>query len=190
MFECQITSSSREVGWMRWLCNLASMATGLGITRNIVDCYAAIISDRIFLIGFNRGADTVRSVAGVMSYCGIPRHLPDGAQLRRDPKSIHKLAGHGVKDVYQFCPSYSRKDIRGHRQFLMEIRDAIAAQFGRQYGSSLVPNSLERSNVVPYFIGVFDTVAALGYKYLGPALLAFGVAALIGLHYIGGVLEH
>ena len=77
--------------------------------------------------------DTVRSVAGVTSYCGIPRRLPDGAQLRRDPKSIHKLAEHGVKDVYQFCPSYSRKDIRGHRQFLMEIRDAIAAQFGRQY---------------------------------------------------------
>ena len=105
---------------MRWLCNLASMATGLGITRNIFDCYAAIISDRIFLIGFNRGADTVRSVAGVTSYCGIPRRLPDGAQLRRDPKSIHKLAEHGVKDVYQFCPSYSRKDIRGHRQFLMK----------------------------------------------------------------------
>ena len=118
---------------MRWLCNLASMATGLGITRNIFDCYAPIISDRIFLIGFNRGADTVRSVAGVTSYCGIPRRLPDGAQLRRDPKSIHKLAEHGVKDVYQFRPSYSRKDIRGHRQFLMEIRDAIAAQFGRQY---------------------------------------------------------
>lgn len=42
---------------MRWLYNLASMATGLGITRNIVDCYAAIVSlyeegDRIFLIGF------------------------------------------------------------------------------------------------------------------------------------------
>jgi hypothetical protein len=38
-----------KIGWMRWLYNLASMATGLGITRNIVDCYAAIIgllSDR------------------------------------------------------------------------------------------------------------------------------------------------
>ena len=99
-----------KIGWMRWLYNLASMATGLGITRNIVDCYAAIIAlyeegDRIFLIGFSRGAYTVRSV----TYCGVPRHMPDGSPLRRDPKSIHKLAEHAVKDVYQFCPSYSRK---------------------------------------------------------------------------------
>jgi hypothetical protein len=43
-----------------------------------------------------------------MTYCGVPRHMPDGSPLRRDPKSIHKLAEHAVKDVYQFCPSYSR----------------------------------------------------------------------------------
>lgn len=54
-----------KIGWMRWLYNLASMATGLGVTRNIVDCYAAIISlyeegDRIYLIGFSRGAYSTR----------------------------------------------------------------------------------------------------------------------------------
>jgi hypothetical protein len=46
-----------------------------------------------------------------------------------------------------------------------------------------------RQNVVPYFIGVFDTVAALGHKYLGPALVALGVTILLGLHYLGGVIE-
>jgi hypothetical protein len=183
-----------KIGWMRWLYNLASMATGLGITRNIVDCYAAIIGlyeegDRIFLIGFSRGAYTVRSVAGVMSYCGIPRHLPDGSPLRRDSKSIRKLAEHAVKNVYQFCPSYNRKETRGYRQFLMETRDAIAAQFRKRYGCSLVASGAEQANVVPYFIGVFDTVAALGHKYLGPALVVLGVAALFGLHFVGGVLE-
>jgi Uncharacterized alpha/beta hydrolase domain (DUF2235) len=183
-----------KVGWMRWLYNLASMATGLGITRNIVECYAAIIrlyeeGDRIFLIGFSRGAYTVRSVAGVMSYCGIPQHTPDGSPLRRDPKSIHKLAEHAVKHVYQFCPSYNRKETRGYRQFLMETRDAIASQFRKQYGCSLMANGIEQANVVPYFIGVFDTVAALGHKYLGPAVVALGVAVLFGLHHFGSVLE-
>jgi Uncharacterized alpha/beta hydrolase domain (DUF2235) len=183
-----------KIGWMRWLYNLASMATGLGITRNIVDCYAAIIDlyeegDRVFLIGFSRGAYTVRSVAGVMSCCGIPRHLPGGSPLRRDPKSIHKLADHAVKVVYQFCPSYNRKETRGYRQFLLETRDAIAVQFTKQHGSSQAASEVERANVVPYFIGVFDTVAALGHKYLGPALVAFGIALLFGLHYLGGVLE-
>jgi hypothetical protein len=183
-----------RIGWMRWIYNLASMATGLGITRNIVDCYAAIISlyeegDRIFLFGFSRGAYTVRSVAGVMSYCGIPRHLPDGSPPRRDPKSIHKLAEHAVKNVYQFCPSYSRKETRGYRLFLLETRDAIAAQFRKQHGSLQIANDVERANVVPYFIGVFDTVAALGHKYLGPTLVALSIALLFGLHYLGGVLE-
>jgi hypothetical protein len=183
-----------KVGWMRWLYNLASMATGLGITRNIVDCYAAIIrlyedGDRVFLIGFSRGAYTVRSLAGVMTYCGIPRHMPDGLPLRRDPKSIRRIAEHAVKDVYQFCPSYSRKDVRGYRQFLLETRDAIAMQFRSRYGSSKMVNGVEQANVVPYFIGVFDTVAALGHKYLGSALVASGIALLVGLHYLGGVLE-
>jgi uncharacterized protein (DUF2235 family) len=52
-----------KVGWLRTFYNLMSMATGLGITANIIDCYAAIIrlyekDDRIFLIGFSRGAYT------------------------------------------------------------------------------------------------------------------------------------
>jgi uncharacterized protein (DUF2235 family) len=43
----------------RWFRNLVSQATGLGITHNIIDCYAAIIrlwrpGDRIFLFGFSR----------------------------------------------------------------------------------------------------------------------------------------
>jgi hypothetical protein len=182
-----------KIGWMRWLYNLASMATGLGITRNIVDCYAAIISlyeegDRIYLIGFSRGAYTVRSVAGVMTCCGIPRHMPDGSPLRRDRKSIRKLAKQAVKGVYQFCPSYSRK-VQGYRKFLLETRDAIAAQFRKQHGSSVVVAGAEQANAFPYFIGVFDTVAALGHKYLGPVLVAAGIALLLGLDWLGGALD-
>ena len=54
-----------------------SKATGLGITQNIIDCYAEIIrvwqpGDRIYLFGFSRGAYTVRCVGGVLKYCGVP----------------------------------------------------------------------------------------------------------------------
>ncbi|WP_454617626.1 DUF2235 domain-containing protein [Bradyrhizobium cenepequi] len=183
-----------KVGWLRWLYNILSMATGLGVTRNIVDCYAAILTlyedgDRIFLIGFSRGAYTVRSVAGVMSYCGIPRHLPGGSSLRRDPKSIRQLAEHAVKDVYQFCSSYDRKAIGPYRQFIMETRDAIARQFREQHGSSLTVDNAEQANVYPYFIGVFDTVAALGHKYLGLALFVLGAATLLGLRQLGITLD-
>ena len=183
-----------KVGWMRRAYNLLSMATGLGITRNIIDCYAALIGlyndgDRIFLIGFSRGAYTVRSLAGVIAQCGIPRHMPDGSPLLRDPKSLQELAEHAVKDVYQFCPSYTQTKRHRYRQFLLDTRGAIARQFREQYGSSSTVSGIEQANAFPYFIGVFDTVAALGHKYLGLALVGLGAAALIGLHLLGAGLE-
>src|SRR5450631_1324201 len=67
-------------GWLaRWVYNLVSQATGFGITANIIDCYAALIrlwrpGDRIFLIGFSRGAYTVRCLVGDIAMCGIPVH--------------------------------------------------------------------------------------------------------------------
>ena len=93
-----------KIQWARKIYNLASMATGLGITANIIDCYAALIrlyrdGDRVFLIGFSRGAYTVRSLAGVMSFCGIPRQLPDGAPLPMDARGSRALAARAVKDV-------------------------------------------------------------------------------------------
>jgi uncharacterized protein (DUF2235 family) len=61
----------------RTVYNFLSQATGLGITKNIIDCYAEIIrnyqkDDRIFLFGFSRGAYTVRCLASVICLCGIP----------------------------------------------------------------------------------------------------------------------
>jgi hypothetical protein len=65
--------------WWRWGYDLLSKATGLGISQNIKDCYVALIEfyepgDRVFLFGFSRGAYTIRSLGGVLSLCGIPRH--------------------------------------------------------------------------------------------------------------------
>jgi len=60
----------------RWLHDVVSQATGLGITTNIIDCYAALLrmwqpGDRIFLFGFSRGAYTVRCLASVLSFSAI-----------------------------------------------------------------------------------------------------------------------
>src|SRR5690606_37034664 len=57
----------------RWV----SQVTGLGISANIIECYAAILAhwqpgDRVFLFGFSRGAYTVRSLGGVLGLCGVP----------------------------------------------------------------------------------------------------------------------
>ncbi len=49
---------------------------GLGLSRNILDCYRFVVDhyapgDSLYLFGFSRGAYTVRSLAGLMRNCGI-----------------------------------------------------------------------------------------------------------------------
>ena len=81
---------------MRRFRNVVSQATGLGITHNIIDCYAAIVrlwrpGDRIFLFGFSRGAYTVRCLSAVLTMCGVPTRGKDGEPLRRDQRQLSGL---------------------------------------------------------------------------------------------------
>ena len=157
-------------GWVgRKIYNLISQATGFGITANIVDCYAAIIrlwrpGDRIFLFGFSRGAYTVRCLAGVIANCGIPTQLPDGKPLKLDTASSRKLASYAVKHVYQFTSSRPWHSATPRQRFLLQTRDLIAQRFRQQHHSV---GTTTPANVYPYFIGIFDTVAAL----LNPTML-------------------
>jgi uncharacterized protein (DUF2235 family) len=69
---------------------------GVGITENIVQAYTEIVrqyrpGDRIYLIGFSRGAYTARCVAGVIRRCGLLtaeniRYCPDIVRLYRTRK--------------------------------------------------------------------------------------------------------
>jgi len=175
----------------RALYNLASQATGLGITANIIDCYAAIIrlyrdGDRIFLFGFSRGAYTVRCLAAVIAKCGIPRRMPDGTPLPLDVKGSRKLAATAVKDIYQFCSSQPQTESASYRNFLLDTRQAIALRFRQEHGSSNLADPT-KANLSPYFIGVFDTVAALGRTgavvglMVGAVVLLAAISALVSL---------
>src|SRR5262245_36058365 len=66
--------------------NTLSAAIGTGIDQNVIDCYAAIIAnyqpgDRICLVGFSRGAYTVRSLANVLNLCGTPTKDANGGPV-------------------------------------------------------------------------------------------------------------
>lgn len=148
-----------------WLCG----ATGLGLTRNIIDCYEQIITlwrpdDRVFLFGFSRGAYTVRGVATVMRLCGVPLRAEDGTLLADNPPKARAVAAEAVKQVYQYALS-SRDQPHAH------TRDELAVLFRQRYGS----DNDGGPNAHPHFIGVFDTVAALG----GRELLAYVLCAII-----------
>jgi hypothetical protein len=161
----------------RWLYNLIGQATGLGLTANIVDCYAAILrvwepGDRIFLFGFSRGAYTVRCVGGVLALCGVPTRGAGGAPLKRDPASAGRLAKKAVRRVYQHFRAPKEKDAPPDA-----LRPVLAARFRAEHGS----DDAGQSNTFPYFIGVFDTVASLANRGLFVALAIVAVALLAGV---------
>jgi uncharacterized protein (DUF2235 family) len=154
----------------RTIYNYVSQATGLGITRNIIDCYAAIIElwrpgDHIFLFGFSRGAYTVRCLATALCLSGIPTQESKNNPIKRDAASARKLATRAVKTVYQHVSS--PRDA----QFL-EQRKVLAQQFRSEHTCS------EDAHAFPFFIGVFDTVAALADRGSLAVLFAAYLAVL------------
>ncbi len=62
-------------------------------------------------------------------------------------------------------------------------------KFRAEHRCSTVKDGVEQANVFPYFIGVFDTVAALGNKWLAPIFIAAVLAIPFGLHFLGHWLE-
>jgi uncharacterized protein (DUF2235 family) len=164
------------IAWWRLLYNLLARATGLGITQNIIDCYAAIIrvwqpGDRIYLFGFSRGAYTARCVGGVLKYCGVPTAAKGRGNatlpLARDVTSARRIAAEAVKRVYQYGGS-----IEGDPRRLQRERRA------RRFRAKYLCGDDSVSNTAPYFIGVWDTVETLGAGVTGLALLASAYAGL------------
>ncbi len=169
----------RIKAWRR-IYNLLAQATGLGITQNIIDCYANIIrvwqpGDRIFLFGFSRGAYTVRCVAGVLKHCGVPtavvcQRTGRVQALQRDAKSARRAAAEAVKHVYQHGSSVKGDPYKAERE-------ARARRFRARYQSG----DAHTSNTAPYFIGVWDTVQTLGAGSVALAVLAglYGATAAV-----------
>jgi uncharacterized protein (DUF2235 family) len=156
--------------------NVICSATGLGLTGNIIDCYAALVrnwrpGDRVFLFGFSRGAYTVRCLGAVIALCGIP--TADGDQpLKRDMKTSKRIAKEAVKRVYQHTHSRPMDKATQRQKEQLEQRLELAERFRQKYRAA----DGDGANVYPHFIGVFDTVAAIGNMTL--ATFVLGIAAL------------
>lgn len=155
----------------RFVQKLLGSVTGNGIVRNIAECYAFIINhyepgDRVFLIGFSRGAYTVRSLANLLMLCGVPTQAP-GGPLMRYRKQVDDIAMEAVTVVLEHGAGFPRA------QYAAE-REEQARRFREKHGSDGAVNS----NVAPYFIGVFDTVASLGAKGPRRLVIQAGLAAM------------
>jgi hypothetical protein len=176
---------------VRFVQKMLGSLTGRGVTKNIADCYEFIVNhyepgDRIFLIGFSRGAYTVRAVADLIRLCGVPTGI-GGKPLPRFRRAIRDLADEAVVEVLEHGAGHPRADFESER-------DELALRFRSKYGSDHESGEACRSNVAPYFIGVFDTVAALGARGLRRRMIQVGllaavmVAALLPSAMLAGVI--
>lgn len=167
---------------VRFVQKLLGSVTGSGIKRNIADCYEFIVNhyepgDRIFLFGFSRGAYTVRSLANLLMLCGVPTKHPTGQPIlfRKAAKDIAKEA---VETVLEHGAGHPRAELEDER---FELARRFQVKYGSGDGSD--------SNVAPYFIGVFDTVAALGASGLRYFIIQAGLAAGVSaVAFVGGFL--
>lgn len=161
----------------RYVRKLLSSITGTGIGRNITDGYTAILKayepgDRIYLFGFSRGAYTVRCLANVLSLCGVPTQQANENAMPRTGRLVRQIASEAVHSVYEHGARQSGEDIAAQQQ-------EKARRFREKYASG----NVDGPNVVPYFIGVFDTVAALGLPKPLRIAIGIGFALLIAGSY-------
>ena len=136
------TGIGTAVGWPR---RYVYGATGFGLKNKILRAYQAIAKaykpgDKIFLFGFSRGAYTARSLAGLIGICGIPcASSVSEAKL--------KIRVEKAYDVYRIGNASTRKN----------KADDYAAEYSHRKGKHIVKDI--------HFIGVWDTVGALGVPY-------------------------
>jgi uncharacterized protein (DUF2235 family) len=160
---------------VRFVQKLLGSIAGEGIKRNIADCYEFIINhyqpgDRIFLFGFSRGAYTVRCISNLLMLCGVPTKTPSGPVMRFR-KAIRDIAGEAVDSVLEHGAGHPRANYEAER---LELARRFQVKYGSGDGSE--------SNASPYFVGVFDTVAALGASGLRRTIIhaALGAGVAIG----------
>jgi len=123
-----------------WWEKLAGGMVGVGLSRNIKSAYKWLADnwqdgDRIFLFGFSRGAYTVRSLAGMICKIGLL-----------------KLAGVPYKEAWKRVDAAYDKGYRRKRE-----------NWSKDWPLSIPPqpDDPDVPDVI-HFLGVWDTVGALG----------------------------
>ena len=124
---------------------------GRGLFGNMRQAYSWLMrhyrdGDRLFLIGFSRGAFAARSLAGMLDLCGIPRQVSPRTPRYTPPtaRQAEQITQHATR-LYRMKPGSARN---------IAIREFRARHYS--------------NDGTVHFIGVWDTVGALGLPTRGP----------------------
>lgn len=132
-------ASGALTAFSRWWTKHAGFAFGYGLKNNIRDAYAFLMNhyekgDKVFLIGFSRGAYTVRAVASLLHMVGLIR--PGNEPLV--PYAIRMMKNAGRSGA--------------GKHFARALM--VSQQFKLTFSSVACR---------PHFVGVWDTVNSVGW---------------------------
>jgi uncharacterized protein (DUF2235 family) len=143
-----------------WFSRLVGGAAGVGLSDNVRDAYHFlgqnfVPGSEIYVFGFSRGAYTARSLCGFLKAAGL-------------------LARPTVKDVwraYMDCYATAPRIVARPRGWSPDrVRSWLAGKAGDavgQLGGEAVASLPRHPGVKVRFIGVYDTVGALGVPLAG-----------------------
>ena len=140
----------------KWI-RIVSGATGWGLSRNIKQLYAELArvyepGDRIYLFGFSRGAFTVRTLAGLITTCGI---------LDLDKYRTNRSFTKGIRASYA---AYRRKYQTWLSKQVLGPRTIEPAALREEFSVDIAGFEQPDRPVIE-FIGVWDTVDAVGLPF-------------------------
>jgi len=147
---------------LKWA-RLFAGAFGWGLSRNVKQLYGELArvydpGDHIFLFGYSRGAFTVRTLAGLVTSCGI---------LDPTRYSTNRAFWGAVRHAYG---QYRRKYQTKLSKILRGRKTVDDADLRREF-SVAIPAFTDPARKIIDFIGVWETVDAVG--------VPFGIADLI-----------
>ena len=139
-------------------------AFGIGLGRNVRQLYADLArvyepGDGIFLFGFSRGAFTVRTLSGLIAACGIVDRRHTECRSDSDLRNLVSRAYRAYRDRYRArLMQLFRGPASDNPPSVIEMRTKWAVQHAGDRGADV-----ERWQIPIAFIGVWDTVDAVGF---------------------------
>jgi uncharacterized protein (DUF2235 family) len=130
----------------RWYDRVRGGAAGVGLSKNIREAYRWLVEnyddgDEIYIFGFSRGAFTARSLAGMISKCGL---LMPGSPMPV-PQVFERYQREDARPIYRL-PSSVDADTD------LPLEDRWIVEYSRRVRIKL--------------IGVWDTVGTLGVNVI------------------------
>src|SRR5712692_6896325 len=165
-----------------WFSRLVGGAAGVGLSDNVRDAYHFLGQNfapgtEIYVFGFSRGAYTARSLCGFIKAAGLLK-LPTVKDVWRAYMDCYATAPRIVAQPASWTPDR----VRG---WLVEkAGDAVG-----RLGGDDVATLPRHSGVKIRFIGVYDTVGALGVPLSGATNVN---EPIVGFHdtTLGDMVEH